>query len=354
MSGSVLKLLSFISLLFDLTVTQVLSDPCTTYTPFPDSDRRGINYTLSNGESSIDDNELTEGWYGDKRYTLVEESPGFYKCGGWYPIYVQEQTNSNLTMCVQSTSDACAYTISVEARQCSGFKVYHLPQAPVHRAVYCLVANPEASPQFDEKPNITFELMDKELSSELLFSCYFNRSSENLFYKTIWYVEGAPIYTFEPLEWNSDDFDYIANRTLTEQLLKDNGVEKAGFNLQCGVQALYAPGGATSSGKLSEVQFVGVKIQWIPPTLSILTPPVFLPSSTQLLPTSCELLDQANDPAPKLQSFLQAVTCALQNRCGLPVVTPLANSTLKTVPLSSAVPIPRDVDPVPAGIDEDH
>ncbi|XP_048247561.1 uncharacterized protein LOC124131984 isoform X2 [Haliotis rufescens] len=269
MSGSLLKLIIFISLLFDLAVSQDPPDACTTYTPFPDSDRRGINYTLSNGESSIDDNELTEGWYGDRRYTLVEESPGFYKCGGWYPIYIQGRTpiagqtpNSDLTMCVQSTTEACKSTFSVEARQCDGFEVYLLPQAPVHRAVYCLVANHGGSPQFDEKPRITFELMDKEYSSELLFRCNFTRSSEDLFYKTIWYVEGAPIYTFEPLEWNSDDFDYIANRTLTEQLLKDNGVEKAGFNLQCGVQALYAPGGATSSGELSEVQFVGVKIKW--------------------------------------------------------------------------------------------
>ncbi|XP_046570130.1 uncharacterized protein LOC124278469 [Haliotis rubra] len=184
------------------------------------------------------------------RYTLVSgASPGFYRCGGWYPMYIQGTAiTSPMTICVQSIAEACAQSFVIQRRTCSGFEVYNLRQAPVHRAVYCLVASSGAPPEFDEKPTISFELFDKHNSSELLSFCNFTRSSDNLFYKTIWYVAGAPIYTFEPQQWSSDDFDYIASRMLTEQLLQQKGVEKAGFYLRCAVQAMYNPGETTSSG----------------------------------------------------------------------------------------------------------
>ncbi|XP_046558339.1 uncharacterized protein LOC124267463 [Haliotis rubra] len=260
---NILKLVITISLVFELAVAQTapVSDPCTTYRPFPDSEHRGTNYTLSDGQSSIDDNELTEGWYGDTRYTLVDESPGFYKCGGWYPMYIQGPTiSSTVTVCVQTISEPCKYPFEIERRTCSGYDVYYLPQAPVHRAVYCLSASPGAPPEFIVTSTVNFGLLHKPSSSELLSFCNFTRSSENLFYKTIWYVEGAPIYTFKPLEWSSDDTDYIDSRKLTEQLLQENGIEKAGFYLQCGVQAMYGLGKTTSSGELSKAKFVGVKI----------------------------------------------------------------------------------------------
>ncbi|XP_046568552.1 uncharacterized protein LOC124276937 [Haliotis rubra] len=132
---------------------------------------------------------------------------------------------------------------------------------PIEQCIVCpLRFHLTERPEFNETPYVTVDLLDKPHSSELLFRCNFTRANERLFYKTTWYLEGAPFYTFEPTEWNSDDFDYIANTTLTEQLLRQNGVTKAGFNLQCSVQALYGPGQASSSGGLSEIQFVGVKI----------------------------------------------------------------------------------------------
>ncbi|XP_048247562.1 uncharacterized protein LOC125377686 [Haliotis rufescens] len=246
--------------LFHAVVTKAILDPCAIYKPFPDSDRRDPSYELGNGETSIDDNELKEGWYGDTNYTLVDESPGFYKCGGWYPIWINGSTSMRSSMCVQSPSDACSLPFEIDRQQCDGFSIYFLPQAPIHRAVYCLSSNVQELPVFNEIPQVTFDLLDKLYSSELLFRCNFTRANESLSYKTTWYLEGAPFYTFEPMEWNSDDFDYVANRTLTEEILRENGVAKAGFNLQCRVQALYGLDQASSSGGLSEVQFVGVKI----------------------------------------------------------------------------------------------
>lgn len=41
-------------------------------------------------------------------------------------------------MCVQSPTDACSLPFEIDRQQCDGFSIYFLPQAPIHRAVYCL------------------------------------------------------------------------------------------------------------------------------------------------------------------------------------------------------------------------
>ncbi|XP_046360322.2 uncharacterized protein LOC124137891 [Haliotis rufescens] len=161
-------------------------------------------------------------------------------------------------------------------------------------------------------------------SSELLFRCQFNRSStQKLWYETSWYVNDVLTTTFDPMEWTSGGFDYVANNTLTEAILKTNGISKAGFNLSCAVRAQFAQGLPKGNHSFSDMDFIGIKI--LQPEVVLkegettnvhiqMTVPFGCGNITQILMTPCEFTVEVETADP--DGCGQAAV--IQSRCGIP------------------------------------
>ncbi|XP_071110657.1 uncharacterized protein [Haliotis cracherodii] len=239
----------------------VFADPCapTNHKPIPDINRRDETNELSNNEISINDREIEEGWYGMSTYTLLTHAPGFFKCGGWYPMWITEVNGNQATVCYQTGENECQDPFQIEVRNCSGFTVYYLIAAPVHKASYCFQRDLSDPPPFKAIPTVTIDLeTTSRIKSELFFECEFSPDQGRvLFYQISWYVNGKSILTHTA--GNQMSGNSVSNTRLTEKNLLEKGF-KAGINIQCGLRAMFGPDQAPGENGLSAAVFVGIKL----------------------------------------------------------------------------------------------
>ncbi|XP_048247559.1 uncharacterized protein LOC124131985 [Haliotis rufescens] len=239
----------------------VFADPCalTNHKPIPDINRRDETNELSDGEISINDREIEEDWYGMSTYTLLTHAPGFFKCGGWYPMWIKDVVGDQATVCYQTEDNECEDPFQIEVRNCTGFTVYYLIAAPVHKASYCFQRDSRDPPPFKAIPTVTIHLeTTSRVKSELFFECGFSPDQDHvLFYQISWYVNGKSILTHTAS--NQMSGNSVSNTRLTEKNLLDNGF-KAGINIQCGLRAMFGPDQAPGENGLSASMFVGIKL----------------------------------------------------------------------------------------------
>ena len=121
-------------------------------------------------EELLCDDVLPQGWYRFLSYGMSRDMatscPGPGSCGTVAPVWLDMTSHKNLTgqtfsvdACVSwgfgdggfDNFDCCLFTLPVQVKQCSGFKVYHLGPTQACDIAYCS-AKPSISNQWSLKP----------------------------------------------------------------------------------------------------------------------------------------------------------------------------------------------------------
>ncbi|CAC5391220.1 unnamed protein product [Mytilus coruscus] len=123
-------------------------DACSNYTLMKYVDRRAVANELDFGNFyAISDDFLDSGWYriqSDAGEYMPTEPPGSFRCGTWYPIWLNGTLPTNFgeeivgEVCVQGFKNNCSETWNIDIKYCFGnYLVYNLVTSIAAKSGYC-------------------------------------------------------------------------------------------------------------------------------------------------------------------------------------------------------------------------
>ncbi|XP_071172639.1 von Willebrand factor D and EGF domain-containing protein-like [Mytilus edulis] len=227
------KLLLYTSASYVRDIVILQDGMCGSYNSLQVSNKRSIDYiTDLSLDVPISDHALEMGWYrmiNDNGDQIPTSPPGLLHCGTIHPIWlngtlpVSEEGNVSRQVCVQSSSDICEYTITIEINNCGGYFLYYLDNTPANSsfcfgagAVFCPDGMssdtgyyPGCTSNFPKEivpVNVAAVLIEGQSYSipihgnqyypSLLpvFRCNFTDASEGSYvYDVLWYINGVHV-----------------------------------------------------------------------------------------------------------------------------------------------------------------
>lgn len=123
-------------------------DPCYEYSTISNEEKRSPSYNFDlNNDIPISDERLTQDWYRiemDTGSLIPNQSPGAFRCGTFYPIWLNgilpsvPKVQVSLPVCVQSFESSCFQTWNINIKFCCGnYLVYELRTSAVDKSAYC-------------------------------------------------------------------------------------------------------------------------------------------------------------------------------------------------------------------------
>ncbi|XP_053391345.1 von Willebrand factor D and EGF domain-containing protein-like, partial [Mercenaria mercenaria] len=248
----------------------------------PDLERRARNYQAKGdigNDPYINDEYLGPGWFSVGNYRMPDSNtvPNNSYCGTIQPVYIQgthpdvstftDDSPVSLVACELYPFHVCLNTINIEVRQCDNDTQYYLTRTSAQSG-YCIdppnianVAVFEAAPtdvtigDLTVDPKLKFRENRGYEIPYLHFECTENpkadRSADQNFYSTYWFVESTLLKAYE----RQSNF-----KTIDETDLMDSGYQ-LGVTIQCGIRVSTSITGFQTEMKSSASFFAGVEIE---------------------------------------------------------------------------------------------
>ncbi|XP_076111545.1 von Willebrand factor D and EGF domain-containing protein-like [Mytilus galloprovincialis] len=130
-----------------LLTAGVFADPCTNHSLIENEEKRSSAYTYNfDTDFAFSDDALEEGWYkviSKSGTEIPTEAPDTFKCGTWYPIWLDGLLPSVLDgvvtrkVCTRTFTDLCEEFWNIDMKNCTDFYVYQLKPSLRAKAAYC-------------------------------------------------------------------------------------------------------------------------------------------------------------------------------------------------------------------------